>query len=370
MNNFIINSSLIEHLRTWTATSNIILDKDEIKEIVPKNLSHNYLLKNFNIDSEILNYYYNQTSRVLTEAELNDYLNIGFINEKKKSLSPYSLCIYGAYHSRVEIVNKLNDILYLRNVEYRVEGKKVSRLDDLIPYFKEYKNGFEDGFEKFERDNIELYQSTFGDKDNRIKSIYDFIVKNIFGEHCWLSPKSGFTAKTYTTDFKVSHIINGYKDGLNNGYFYKAWSLIFSNSLLFAPSFNKLKDQLKSEQVITKAERLNEKLSEFGFFELKKVKELSEKSKFIIIEKISESGLPYAIAMFDYLQFIQFLEKNYFDRKYKLHKEVSKWFDSDKEGRAVKGNISSLLNNTTENKNRYTAYKHKENVIKDYELLK
>ena len=82
------------------------------------------------------------------------------------------------------------------------------------------------------------------------------------------------------------------------------------------------------------------------------------------MKKISGNGLPYAIAMFDYLQFIPFLEKQYFNTKYKLYIEVSKWFGSDKEGRAVRGNISSLLKNTTENKNRYTAYQHKENVKK------
>lgn len=120
----------------------------------------------------------------------------------------------------------------------------------------------------------------------------------------------------------------------------------------------------------TKANILKEQLSQYGFFELEKVKTLSEQSKVSIIEKIAESGLPYAIAMFDYLGFIQYLEANHFDTKYKLNIEVSKWFNSDKEGRAVKGNISSLLKNSTENKNRYTAYKHKENVIKDYELLK
>jgi len=74
--------------------------------------------------------------------------------------------------------------------------------------------------------------------------------------------------------------------------------------------------------------------------------------------------------MFDFLQFIQHLEKKHFDAKYKLNKEVSKWFNSDVEGRAVKGNISSLLRNTEENKDRYTAHKHKESVIKDYEQLK
>ena len=132
----------------------------------------------------------------------------------------------------------------------------------------------------------------------------------------------------------------------------------------------KLVKTLPPQQIKTKADLLKEQLSQYGFFELEKVKTLSEQSKVSIIEKIAESGLPYAIAMFDYLQFIPYLEKKHFDSKYKLNREISKWFDSDKEGRAVKGNISSLLKNTTENKDRYTAYKHKENVIKDYELLK
>lgn len=132
----------------------------------------------------------------------------------------------------------------------------------------------------------------------------------------------------------------------------------------------KLVKTLPPQQIKTKADLLKEQLSQYGFFELEKVKTLSEQSKVSIIEKIAESGLPYAIAMFDYLQFIPYLEKKHFDSKYKLNREISKWFDSDKEGRAVRGNISSLLKNTTENKDRYTAYKHKENVIKDYELLK
>ena len=143
-----------------------------------------------------------------------------------------------------------------------------------------------------------------------------------------------------------------------------------AEQLEYIERINKTVKALPPQPIKTKADILKERLSQYGFFELEKVKTLSEQSKVSIIEKIAESGLPYAIAMFDYLQFIPYLEKKHFDSKYKLNREVSKWFDSDKEGRAVKGNISSLLKNTTENKDRYTAYKHKENVIKDYELLK
>ena len=147
----------------------------------------------------------------------------------------------------------------------------------------------------------------------------------------------------------------------------KEW---FADEKRFIDEVTPIVKALPPQPIKTKADILKEQLSQYGFFELEKVKTLSEQSKVSIIEKIAENGLPYAIAMFDYLQFIPYLEKKHFDSKYKLNREVSKWFDSDKEGRAVKGNISSLLKNTTENKDRYTAYKHKENVIKDYELLK
>lgn len=129
-------------------------------------------------------------------------------------------------------------------------------------------------------------------------------------------------------------------------------------------------NSLLPSPIKTKIEILSDNLSQYGFFELEKVIRLSKQSKESLIEKISENGLPYAIAMFDFLQFIPFLEKQYFDTKYKLYIEVSKWFGTDKEGRAVKGNISSLLNYSTEKKNRYTAYQHKENVKNDYEQLK
>lgn len=74
----------------------------------------------------------------------------------------------------------------------------------------------------------------------------------------------------------------------------------------------------------TKTDILKKNLVRYGFYELEKVKSLSKQSKDSLIEKISEDGLPYAIAMFNFLQFIPFLEKQYFNTKYKLHIEVSK----------------------------------------------
>lgn len=129
-------------------------------------------------------------------------------------------------------------------------------------------------------------------------------------------------------------------------------------------------DSKQTEKLKTKAQILNETLYKYGFFELEKLKQLSEQNQNILVQLISDSKLPYVIAMLDYLDYFTYLEKNHFTTKYRLYIEVSKWFNSDKEGRAVKGNINSLLKNSTENKTRYTAFKHKEKVIRDYEELK
>lgn len=126
----------------------------------------------------------------------------------------------------------------------------------------------------------------------------------------------------------------------------------------------------QTEQLKTKAQILSENLYEYGFFELEKLKQLSEKSQKILIQLICENKLPYIVAMLDYLDYFTYLEKNHFTNKSKLYIEVAKWFNCAKDGRTIKGNILILLKNSTENKKRYTAFKHKEKVIRDYEELK
>lgn len=118
----------------------------------------------------------------------------------------------------------------------------------------------------------------------------------------------------------------------------------------------------------TKTEKLKTELNKFGFFNLEKVKGLSDINKDKLVELISTKGLPYSVAMFDYLDYFKHLEREHFPTKYKLNKEVGKWFNIN--DRAVKGNVSSLLRTTNENKSRYTAYKHIETVKKDYQTLK
>lgn len=135
-------------------------------------------------------------------------------------------------------------------------------------------------------------------------------------------------------------------------------------------SYLEQKQGLPTQQTETKTERIKAELGKYGFFGLPKVKQLSEPNKQNLVELISANGLPYSIAMFDFLGFLKHLETEYFETKLKLNKEVAKWFNSDKDGRHVKGNISVLSDFSRENKDKYTAHIHKEKVNTDYQNLK
>jgi hypothetical protein len=64
------------------------------------------------------------------------------------------------------------------------------------------------------------------------------------------------------------------------------------------------------------------------------------------------------------------LKNGHFKTKTDLQIEISKWFDADKQGRTVAGNIRVLSSNTNENTTRYTAHLYKETVKNDYEKIK
>lgn len=144
---------------------------------------------------------------------------------------------------------------------------------------------------------------------------------------------------------------------------YKKEMFDFVNSLRLQQTELEITEQIENR---TKGLRIN--LSKYGFFELPMVNELSDAGKEKLLEIISSNVLPYCIAMFDYLGFIKHLDKEHFQTKYKRNIALSEWFGSDKDGRAVKGYINSLINNPKTG--RYKAYLHKEQVQSDYHRLK
>jgi len=122
------------------------------------------------------------------------------------------------------------------------------------------------------------------------------------------------------------------------------------------------------QQTETKTDKLKIELGKYGFFELSKVKQLSETNKQRLAELISTNALPYSIAMFEYLGFLKYLKAEHFTSDYKLFKAVANWFEVTE--RAVKGNIYVLNKFSKENRTRYTADQQKQTVQKNYEVLK
>jgi hypothetical protein len=124
----------------------------------------------------------------------------------------------------------------------------------------------------------------------------------------------------------------------------------------------------KSENLETKTDKLKYEIGKYAFFNLSMVNKLSEPNKQKLVELLSANGLPYSIAMFEYLGFLKYLKDEYTKTDYRLFKLVARWFDVN--DRTVKGNVGVLNDKSKEDRKRYTADKHKQTVINHYQQLK
>ncbi|WP_236974743.1 hypothetical protein [Membranihabitans maritimus] len=135
----------------------------------------------------------------------------------------------------------------------------------------------------------------------------------------------------------------------------------FMNNLL--PLINNIKPRQ------TKVEKLYESLLEHGFFELQKVKTLRKTDQEELVRKISTTGIPYMVAMFDHLGYFTYLMDNHFDSQRNMIQKISEWINQGKPSRAIKGNINVLNPKSSENRNRYTAHHYIDKVKNDYKNL-
>lgn len=121
------------------------------------------------------------------------------------------------------------------------------------------------------------------------------------------------------------------------------------------------------QQSETKTDKLKEHLTKYGFFELLKIKQLSEQNKQDLIDLIIKNKMPYGIAMFDFLGFCEYLDREQ-GTKYKANNILSRLFNEKaKDGTSAKHYRRSLIKFTTP---RYKAGEYKDIVQKDYNELK
>ena len=228
-----INVEFTDFLRKNLGTNCYTFGKPESdKKVIPYELSHGYLLNNFIIDDSILKYYCLPTINFLTENEFQEMVKSGFAGKKEIALYPYSTLIFGAYYSRTDLYTKLLGIK-IGERHKKINRKNVKYLSDLIPYFEDYAKGFEDGFNEFDNKQIKPYLIEPIEKSDRINKVFEFITKHLIFSHSWAGGSSGFTTN------QDEEIINAFEDGQKQGYFYRAWSFVFSNNNLFAPFFQR-----------------------------------------------------------------------------------------------------------------------------------
>lgn len=143
---------------------------------------------------------------------------------------------------------------------------------------------------------------------------------------------------------------------------------IFKASLTTGSIINIPIAENNNSKIESKSEKIKSNLSNYGFFEIPKVKNLTTQQKQSLLDLLCSKSSPYTIAMLDYIGFIKHLTFEHSMTAAKISKLIGAWLDMDT--RAVKGNMAVLDEYSNENRNRYTADKHKENVKNDYQQLK
>lgn len=264
--------------------------------------------------------------------------NIGL--EEYESIMWYELRGYTTDEAKKEVLNKYRQVLLRDNdiVDSIVQFDDIYSLFQAIDENVETDETIENG-EKYYKEFIEYISSRFCG--------YDFTV---VGNELIDDPKG------VINEMREVYIAHTIVKSLVREREYKESQLRQYENLTDTPA--------------TKAEKLGRNITPYGFLDLPKTKNRSDESKTKIIELIANNSLPYAVAMLDFLGFIKHLKTNYFEVEGKLFKEISKYLGSDLDGRRVKGNYYTLNDNYKEDKKRYTAYKHREKVVKDYETLK
>lgn len=252
-----------------------------------------------------------------------------------------------------------------------------------LSYFTHLKQYFENHFPVLiSKPELNIYSGLAGAKLHTKSSLIEVLI-NLTNSLLIQINGLKLHEKGLITDankIKLELVINSRKLKLKQGYknsspneeqryrkMLKEW---FNDEKRFIDEITPLLKVVPPQPTETKAGKLKIELDKYGFFDIPSVKTLSDGNKEKLFELISSKDLPYCIAMFEFLGFLKHLEQEHFQSKYAMNKGISKWFNSDTQGRTVKGNISSLLEYTNENKQRYTAHLHKETVQKDYQNLK
>lgn len=245
-------------------------------------------------------------------------------------------------------------ILETREIEIYNRHKQCLDIIDGTKYVDSFIKGFIEGEEYFEKNYGRMSSDLYG--NNAQEFIQEILNQYSTG---WIHAKGGVLIAI--SDKTINEF--GYYSGL----VFCTENLRDNHRKLFDKySFDKFENSIPKAE--TNTSKLIDHLKKFDFLGLSKTSKLSTESQKKLLTIVNSNGLPYAIAMFDFLGFLEYLEKEHFKTNTERDKEISKWFGTNNE-RTVRGNINSLVKKSTENMKRYTAHLHTETVRKDYQSL-
>lgn len=121
---------------------------------------------------------------------------------------------------------------------------------------------------------------------------------------------------------------------------------------------------LDSEVTITKKDRLNSYLNDYGFFELEILK---DKKLNFLIEHLAEKKAPYQIAYLEHLGFNKYVLSKYCKTERELQKILAKVLEISP--RTIRGHLNVLKNPHSGDSDRYKAHLHSEEVKKHFKKI-
>jgi hypothetical protein len=233
-----ITKDFLEELKKYRgfgwSFSKGLLSKDECyDEIVPKKLGHNDLLITHSIDKSILKYYglgVFGDDYFLEKPENLNILDSYDIYDNK--VDPFPFKIFGAYYNRGAFCEGISDVLNHKG-KTNVDGNyELNSLSELKPCFELYAKGFKVGYEDFEDKFVSPYLFKNSDKEDYLIKVFEYVTSGGDFRLNWTQRISFISA---ISDYKIK--VGALEAGKYEGRFYRAWSIIFSQHILFAPLF-------------------------------------------------------------------------------------------------------------------------------------
>lgn len=253
MKDLIINDKLLETISTYKELPHTLTGEGS-KKIVFGGLTHHHLLQTNKISNAIKEYYVSYTKELLTTEASSGIPEDYHSNIFQYGLSPFILVIFGAYHSRHNLFWKVIQLLNPSNNITLNGNANIASFYDLKSYFSEYAIGFENGYQDFEKDKILPFLPIIHSQNQEAYALklLEFLSVDL-SENPRTTTKKGFSVYF---NGRTNEIVKSFQDGLMEGYIYRAWSIIFSNNLLFAPFF---KEHRLNGSFVKKIESLNKK---------------------------------------------------------------------------------------------------------------